>query len=278
NKRQRAMGFIFLGVYLGIAIFYLLFDGWHYEWIHYGYAGKNQNFDLNLFGDMNATLTNNGWIYNSTNNLHNFVYICFWIGIVSSLALITGNKWLRQASIGTVAFPIISAFSTINPYVASDIFTWKIFYYHSYILQIIYDLNHLSGIIMGSYLFYITAKEKEKISFKQITPMILFTWVLFYLARIFLQKWPFWAPGNDVGFIGTNQINSMPFTFYGLEYLIVVAILYFINFINKLLRNHIKNPKIATIAMVLFFATLTIILIMSGLVVLQVIPWQAFIQ
>ncbi|MCF2140695.1 MAG: hypothetical protein K9W44_11630 [Candidatus Lokiarchaeota archaeon] len=278
NKRERHWGYFFMGIYIFIFLFYLFFDGWHFEWLHYGYSGANQHFDFNIFGDMQWDIINGERVYYSTNNLHNLVYICYWTGTISYLALITGNKWLRQGSVATMAFPVISAFSTINPFVASDIFTWDIFYYHSYILQIIYDLNHLCGIIMGIYNYNALNKNNENINFKKITPTILFTWLLFILARIFLQKWPYWAPGNELGMISTNQINNMPFVFYGLEYIIVIALLYFINGILYFVGPRIKRTWVRTLAQFLVFAIITIIFVQVGLIELQVIPYTAFVQ
>ena len=151
NKKQRTLGFFFISVYVCIIIFYLFFDGWPFEWLVYGYDGTNQHFDTNIFSDMEWELVNGQPVYTATNNLHNLIYMCLWTGIFSAIALITGNKMLRQWSVATMAFPVISAFSSINPFVASDIFTLDVFRYHFYILQIVYDINHLSGIIIRSH-------------------------------------------------------------------------------------------------------------------------------
>ncbi|MHA1744780.1 MAG: hypothetical protein ACTSWW_02205 [Promethearchaeota archaeon] len=153
-----------------IFVFYLFWDGWLYEWVEFGYAGANQHFDWNIFGDMQWEIISDERIYYSTNNLHNLVYICYWIGVNSAFALILDNAFLRQGAMATLAFPVISLFSTINPLVAKDIFTLDIFHYHSYNLQLMYDINHLAGAIMGVYIFYIAAKRDEEIDFKKITP------------------------------------------------------------------------------------------------------------
>lgn len=278
NRKQRKIGFFFLTIYLSIIIFYLFFDGWHFEWLAYGYDGANQHFDLNIFSDMDWELVNGVPVYNSTNNLHNLIYMCLWTGILSAFALVTGNKWLRQGAVGTMAFPVISTFSTINPFIASDILTFDIFRYHFYILQIVYDINHLSGIILGVYNFHLLIKDKEEINFKKITPIIMFTWLLFILSRFLLQKWPFWDPANRIGMISTNQINNMPFFLYGFEYIIVVALLYFINVVVKFSIPKIQNHKMKLIFPFLVFAGFTIIFVMIGLIVLQEIPGSAFIQ
>ncbi|MHA1672765.1 MAG: hypothetical protein ACTSYI_04000 [Promethearchaeota archaeon] len=278
NLRERRWGFIILGVYIFIALVYLFFDGWHYEWLEYGYSGVNQHFDFTIFSDMSWDIVDGKQVYYSTNNLHNFVYICYWTGTISYLSLITGNKWLRQGSIATLAFPVISFFSTINPFVASDIFTLDIFRYHAYFLQIVYDMNHICGIILGIYNYKVLVKNDDKINFKKITPTIMFTWFLFILSRFTLQKWPFWAPGNEIGMIGTNQINNMPFVFYGFEYIIVVAILYTINIILYFTAPKVKSVFWKIFSPFLVFTILTIAFVALGLIELQVIPGSAFIQ
>lgn len=278
NLKERRMGFFFMFIYIGIFLVYLFFDGWLYEWLHYGYAGANQHWDFNIFGDMNWEIVNGEIIYNSTNNLHNLIYMCYWTATISWLALITGNKWLKQGSMATLAFPVISLFSTINPIVASDVFTLDVFRYHAYFLQIIYDINHLSGTIMGVYIFYQCAKAGEDIDLKKITPAIMFTWLIFFVSRVLLQKWPFWDPANRMGMISTNQINNMPFFAYGLEYIIVVGILYFINIGVKFVNSKIENPKLKTLIPFAFFTTITIVMVAVGLIVLQIIPWESFVQ
>nr|QEE17925.1 hypothetical protein DSAG12_03763 [Candidatus Prometheoarchaeum syntrophicum] len=291
NIKERKMGYICLSIYILIFIVYLFWDGWHYEWLNYGYDGINQHFDINIFSDMDWSLNSEGErVITSTNNLHNLVYICYYTGLGSVIGLITGNEWFKKGSIATLAFPVVSFFSTINPFVAKDIFTWEIFRYHSYFLQIFYDLNHICGMVMGVTILYNTAKKNEKIvDFKKMAPMIMFTWFLYYLAKIFLQKWPFWTPGNELGVISTNQINNMPFYFYGLEFIIVVVLLYFINFLldaaDKWMKKtdfpdkvKISYAKLITFVPFIIFVVLTIIFIATGLIVLQVFPPGTFIQ
>lgn len=289
NLKERKMGYIFLSIYFVIFLVYLFWDGWHFEWYYYGYGGANQHFDLNIFSDMVWSLNSEGEReIESTNNLHNLVYICYYTGLASAFALITGNEWLKKGSIATLAFPVISFFSTINPFYAKEVFTWEIFRYHFYFLQIFYDLNHICGMIMGVYILYSTAKKGEKIvDYKKMLPILLFTWFLFYLSKIFLQKWPFWAPGNELGVISTNQINNMPFYFYGLEYIIVIVLLYFINFLlnaaDKWLKKSdfperikISYAKLITFVPFIIFVVLTLIFIAVGLIILQEIPPEAF--
>ncbi len=278
NRKQRLMGFFFLAIYIGIITIYLFYDGWIYEWLAYGYDGKSQHFDFHIFSDMQWTLENGIPTYTSTNNLHNLIYMCLWTGLISVFALLTGNKWLRQGSVATLAFPIMSAFSTINPIVANEIFTTDIFVYHSFFLQIVYDINHSCGIVMGVYNYYMLNKDEEEINIKQMAPTILFTWVLFILSRFLLQKWPFWDPSNRMGMISTNQINDMPFFLYGFEYIIVVALIFAINIALKKINPVFKNKVVKTFFPFVIFAGLTILFVFSGLIVLQDIPAARFIQ
>ncbi|MHA1474804.1 MAG: hypothetical protein ACTSRX_03470 [Promethearchaeota archaeon] len=291
NLKERKLGYICLSIYFVIFLVYLFFDGWSFEWLHYGYDGANQHFDLDIFSDMIWSLNSEGErVITSTNNLHNLVYICYYTGLASVIGLITGNEWFKKGSIATLAFPVISFFSSINPFVATDIFTWDIFRYHFYFLQIFYDLNHICGMIMGVTILYNTAKKGEKVvDFKKMAPIIMFTWLLYYLAKFFLQKNPFSALGSELGVISTNQINNMPFYFYGLEYIIVVVLLYFISFLlnaaDKWLKKSdfpervkISYAKLITFVPFIIFVVLTIIFIAAGLIVLQVIPKEAFIQ
>jgi len=291
NLKERKMGYICLFFYVIIFLVYLFYDGWHYEWLEYGYDGANQHFDLNIFGDMIWSLNSEGErVIESTNNLHNLVYICYYTGLASVFALITGNEWLKKGAIATLAFPVISFFSTINPFYAKEVFTLDVFKYHFYFLQIFYDLNHICGMVMGVTILYNTAKKEEKIvDFKKMAPILMFTWFLYYLAKIFLQKWPFWAPGNELGVISTNQINDMPFYLYGLEYLVVIVLLYFINFLlnaaDKWLKKSgfpervkISYSKLITFVPFIIFVILTLIFIAAGLIELQVFPPGTFIQ
>ena len=199
--------------------------------------------------------------------------------MISCAALLTGNKRLRQCSVGTLAFPIMSFFSTINPIVAHEIFTLDVFRYHAYIVQIVYDINHICGMIMGIYNYYLLNKDQEEISLKQITPVIGFTWFLYLISRVVMQKWPYWDPAHrTTGMISTNQINNMPVYLYGFEYIIVVVILYGVNFSMLKLNPKIKNIKIKTFYPFFIFAGLTILLVLIQFIELQDIPGSSFIQ
>ncbi len=90
---------------------------------------------------MNFEIVNGEYLYHSTHNLMHFLYLCYWTGAVNYLYLITGNKWLKQGSIATMAFAMMAFFSTINPIDAKYIFSTDVFKFHSYYLQIVFDIK-----------------------------------------------------------------------------------------------------------------------------------------
>ena len=275
NLKERRMGYFFMFIFFLISIFYLFYDGWIYEWVEYGFEGANQHWDLNIFNDIKYTIVDGEYVYTATHNLQHFIYLCYWTAAVNYWYLITGNKWLRQGAIATMAFPVMSFFSTINPIVAKDIFTLDLFRLHGYYLQFVFDINHIAGSIMGFYIFYTAVKEKDfEMNFKMMTPFILGTWV-FYLITRFLMV----PTGMDTGYYDTNQINNQPFYFYGFEYLIVVvSLLYAINFGIKKLIKIIPNPKAKAVVPYAIFAILTITFVLLGLITLQNIPYTQFVQ
>ncbi len=279
NLKERRWGFFFMFVFFLISLFYLFYDGWLYEWVKYGYSGANQHWDLIIFGDMNFDIINGEYVYTSTHNLMHFLYLCYWTAAVNYFYLITGNKWLKQGSIATMAFAMMAFFSTINPINVKDIFSTDVFTFHSYYLQFVFDINHISGIIMGFYIFNSSIKEGEEINFKMITPFILGTWFIYLITKVLMTPWPFWAPGNELGYYDTNQINNIPFQLYGFEYLLlVVPLLYLINFLVKSLTRKIKNPKLKAIVPYAIFAGFTLFFVFIDFIVLQDIPYQQFIQ
>ena len=277
NKTQRKIGYFFLVIYIGIFAFFTFWDGYIFEWLYYGYNGKSQHFDF-IFNDMVWDIVGGERIYYSTNNADMLLYMCHWTGLFASFALITGNKYLRQGAMATMAFPVMSAFSTINPIVAIDLFNPDVFLYHTYIQQIVSDIVHITGAIMGVYLFYIAAKQNEELEIKKYTPTLLFTWLLYIVTKFSLQKYP-WVEGSELAYHGTNQVNNMPFYIFGFEYLLVLVIIYIFNTIIKYANRKIPNPKYKTLVPFAIFASLTIIFVLTGLVVLQDLPpIEAFIQ
>ncbi|MHA1674201.1 MAG: hypothetical protein ACTSYI_11315 [Promethearchaeota archaeon] len=284
NLKERRMGYFFLGVFFLISLFYLFYDGWLYEWVEFGYEGINQHWDLKVFGDLDYEIINGEYIYHSTHNLQHFFYLCYYSAAFCYFYLITGSEWLRQGAIATMAFPVMTFFSTINPIYVKEIFSPDAFRFHSYYLQFVFDLNHIGGMIMGFYIFYTSVRDKFKMDFKKMTPFIMFTWLIYMITKVVMTEWPFWAGDSGWGPTGagayydTNQINMFPVHFYGLEFLIVVGLLYFINVGVKFSSAKIKDPKWQAIVPYAFFSGLTIIMVLIGAIQLQNIPWQAFPQ
>jgi hypothetical protein len=151
------------------------------------------------------------------------------------------------------AFPVIAALFTLNP---PD---------HLYILQIVYDIVHISGIAACTYLFY-----KNDLDLKLATPGILGTWGIYLISRILIQPWPYWE-NNNLGYFSVNQINNMPFYFYGLEYGIVVIIIFVANFLIIKIQHKIPNQIVKAFFPFVVFAILFVTFMLLGVVQLQVI-------
>jgi hypothetical protein len=88
---------------------------------------------------------------------------------------------------------------------------------------------------MAIYIF-----SKEKFSFKKGLPFIFLTWFFYLISRIVLEPWPYWK-GNKDAYYSLNQVNDMPFYFYGLEYSIVIAVMVGLNLLIYLLLSKVKN-------------------------------------
>jgi hypothetical protein len=244
NVIERRIGWIFFIIWLFTFIFYFTWDGWIQEWRITGYEGENQHFDLDPF-DFSVTTKNDGtYIYNSTNNLHNLIYICYFVFFMGWFGLLFDIEWAKQGTMGTVGISFIATLSTLNP---SD---------HLYILQINYDIVHLSGIILGLFLF-----SRHRPSLKKITTGILLTSVFYILSRIIYEPWPYWEESANA-YYSVNQINDVPFYFYGFEYSVVIALLYFINLTILLINTRIKNKKIWVFTPMIIY-TITCILLFS---------------
>ena len=111
-----------------------------------------------------------------------------------------------------------------------------------------------------------------------ITPFILGTWVFYLITKVvMIPGWP--LSGNQLGYYDTNQINNIPFKLYGFEYLLlVVPLLYLINFLVRTLTRKIKNIKLKAIVPYAIFAGFTLFFVFIDFIVLQDIPYQQFIQ
>ncbi|MEA2065720.1 MAG: hypothetical protein U9O65_01245 [Thermotogota bacterium] len=165
-----------------------------------------------------------------------------WFGLLFDI------EWLKQGTIATVGVSFIATLSTLNP---SN---------HLYNLQIIYDMVHLSGIFLGLYLFI-----KYRPSLKFMTSGILLTSVFYILSRIIYEPWPYWKESANA-FYSANQINDVPFYFYGLEYSIVLAILFGKNVIIALTNNKIEDKKFWILVPMIIYTATCIILFSLNLV------------
>ena len=129
---------------------------------------------------------------------------------------------------------------------------------------------HLSGTIIGVYLFY-----KVDFKLRKAIPTIVGTWVLYLVARILCEPWPYWAT-NGNAYFSTNQINDMPFYFYGLEYSIVVAVLLAINYAIMRLDSMMPNRKLKGLLPIFVYVVVCALLQIFGLIRIQDIPIAAF--
>ena len=258
RSSEKKAGIVFLLIWIAIALFYLTWDGWLYEWQSCGYLGTNQHFDLDLF-DLNIQRNADGtMLYTSTNNLHNLIYICYFVIFLGALGLITGRRWLKQGAIAIYPISMVSLISTLLP--LSN---------HTYIIQLAYDAVHLVSIILGLYCLY-----KVEIRFKEMFFGIFATWIFYLLARVLLEPWPFWQT-NGNGYFSLNQINDMPFYFYGLEYLPVIAILLVINWLFSRVQ-HKKTILFWKMVFPLLCCLIVGILLMAtGMIQLQQLDMRA---
>lgn len=247
---ERKAGYLFMSIWLLILAFYLTWDGWVYEWEVCGYSGPNQHFDLDFF-DMKYDVINGQIKYFSTSNLHNIIYLCYYGLLMAWLGLLTGNKFLKHGAMSLTSVMFLAILFTLRP---SD---------HQHILQFVWDIVHISGIIACGYLFY-----KNKFSFRWALPVIFSTWLIYYLSLILLKPWPFWE-NNHLAYYGINQINKMPFYFYGLEFVLAIIILIFINLGVSGLQPKFSGRKARIFLPFIMGLVAYLILLFLGLVQLE---------
>ena len=249
---ERRVGWIFMIIWFAVLIFYLTWDGWIAEWRICGYNGPNQHFDLNFF-DMRYSVVDGKIIYESTNNLHNIIYLCYYTFFFAWLGLLTGNRFCKQGATALTAFPVVATLFTLNP---AD---------HVYIVQIVYDIVHGSSTAACIYLFY-----KNDLKIKEASPVIWGTWGIYLLSRVLIQPWPFWE-NNTLGYFGVNQINTMPFYFYGMEFLLVIGIAYLANVVIFTVNSRLKRKILKAFFPFVMYAGLFITFQLLGLVTLEVL-------
>ena len=249
NRRrfERRLGLFFMFLWILVSIFYMTWDGWLFEWRECGYRGPNQQFNLRI-SDMEYVRNPDGSItYVRTNNLHNLLYICNLVFLLGWVGLFFNLNWAKQ---GTMAIMGISLGASLAPLYASD---------HLYILQIVYNLVHFSGVFMGLYLF-----KNYRFSLLRGLPAIFATWGLYVSSRVILEPWPFWTePAN--AYYSLNQINDMPFYFFGLEYGVFVLILLGVNLWIHFMIRRSNNKAWRVIAPVIAYSSLAIMVLALNL-------------
>jgi len=238
NVKERRAGWLVFVLWLGTILFYCLWDGWIWEWHVHGYGGASQHLDLHLF-DLQWERANAGSVtYSSTNNLHNIVYICFAVLTMAWIGLLFGSRWARQGVMATMGFPFVAALVTLTP---SD---------HLYPVQIVHDLVHIPGIAVGLYFFYKDTPELEKC---MVGAGI--TWGMYILSRLLCEPWPYWSENRNAYF-SVNQINDMPFYFYGLEYFVVVLIIFGVHAAVIAARRKLPGPRARVLTPLILYGTM----------------------
>jgi hypothetical protein len=246
----RRVGFAGLVAWLAIATFYVTWDGWLYEWRDCGFAGPNQHFDLDLL-DMRWDLAGGAVVFRSLSNLHNLLYLCDVQLLLGALGLLLGVRSLRQGSLALLPLTVSAVASTIVP--LGD---------HLYPLQWAYDLVHLSGMSLGAFLL-----ARDAPDMRAGGPWIWASWGVYLASKVACCKWPFWE--HPLAFFSLNQINHMPFSFFGLEYLLVVGLLYAIGWLTAVALRHLAHPLARAILPVGLVLAVCTALTLAGLVRLQ---------
>lgn len=249
NLFERRLGLFFMVLWFVVMFFYITWDGWLYEWRDCGYDGPNQHFDLDM-SDMDYEYTADGVkIYHSTNNLHNLIYLCYFVFFFGWLGLLFDIEWAKQWTMATTGISVVAALSTLR---LSD---------HVYILQIVYDAVHLSGIVMGCYLFW-----KYDLKIRRAVHAVLFTWAVYLSSHLIFTPWPYWE-NQGKAYFSINQINDLPFFIFGLEYLLVVALLLGIDVAASFINSRLDNRFLKMAVPLGLYLSLCIILIALGLII-----------
>jgi len=235
NTRERRFGWLLLALWCAAILFYSLWDGWIWEWHAEGYDGASQHFDLDLLDLRWERSADGAMSYPSTNNLHNIVYICFAVFTMAWVGLLFGAGWARQGVMATIGFPFVATLVTLTP---SD---------HLYPIQIVYDVVHLAGIAAGAYFFW-----KERPVLRRSLAGVAVTWGFFLLSRVLCEPWPYWAEARNAYF-SVNNINEMPFYFFGLEYAAVAALNLAVHAGIIALRRKLPGPRARVLTPLLFY-------------------------
>jgi len=248
---ERRLGIFFMVLWILIMFFYLTWDGWLYEWRDCGYSGPSQHFDLDITDMQYSRSPDNEITYLSTNNLHNLIYLCYLVFLIGWLGLLFDLEWAKQGAMATMGISFVAALSTLN---LSD---------HVYLLQVMYDLVHLSGVVMGAYLF-----SKYHLKTSKSLPVVLGTWAIYLVSHLIFTPWPFW---ENVGqaYFSVNQINDLPFFLFGMEYIVVVVIILAVNTLIVKLNGRTSNRFLRVLIPLGVYFLLFMIMYSTGLIIVQ---------
>ena len=190
-------------------------------------------------------------VYRSLSNVHNLLYLCDLQLLLGALGLLLGIRSLRQGSLALLPLTVSAVASTIVP--LRD---------HLYPLQWAYDLVHLSGLSVGAFLL-----AREAPDLRAGWPWIGASWGVFLASKVVCCKWPFWE--HPQGFFSLNQINHMPFSFYGLEYIPVVGLLCAVGWLTAVALGRLRHPVARALLPVGLFLAVCFAVTLAGLVRLQ---------
>ncbi|HPE69188.1 MAG TPA: hypothetical protein P5560_05125 [Thermotogota bacterium] len=252
NRKERFWGYVVLLLWIGMCLFYTTWDGWLYEWRECGYAGPNQHFDLDLLDMRWDPEAPGGPVYFSTNNLHSLLYICLFVVFMGWWGLLFNQAWARQGTMGTLPISVVALFSTFFP--ITD---------HLYMLQWVYDLVHVTGIVLGLYFFAVDVLIPRKTMWGMFG-----AWILYVFSRVMVEPWPFWSQ-NANGYFSVNQVNDMPFYFFGLEYAAVFAIILVVNLVLAPVQKRLRRTWVKVAFPVALFLAVGTILLVTGAIQIQ---------
>jgi len=247
--KEREIGIFLLLIWTAVTVFYLTWDGWVQEWEILGYSGPNQHFDFDLFDMRYIRTEDGGYIYISTNNLHNLMYICYFILFMAWAGFLFNWEWAKQGLMATIGIPFIASIVMLEKFEDS-----------ANVMMIVYHILHLSSVVPGLYLL-----SERKLSLRRSIPGTLGTWFFYVLSRVILEPFPYWKGERDA-YYSLNQINDMPFYFYGLEYGTVILILLGVNFTITVYNLKIKSKVWRILLPIFNYMVVYIILRSLGLI------------
>jgi len=80
--------------------------------------------------------------------------------------------------------------------------------------------------------------------------------------------WPFWEKVGQAYF-SVNQINNLPFFLFGIEYVLVVAIILSVNFVVEKMNSRTSNRVLRVLIPLGLYSVLCLIMYSMGLIIVQ---------